>query len=188
MLEGNLESQSGGGGGGSGSSGGGDAGTITGPANNVTQGGSSVTTATDETLWRARALEAEARLAELGQELAQTKQQLDTAARALSALERSRELESAILDAGAIDVETVLVMAEAQALKQPDTSAADLVAEIRQRKPFLFKATPGGAAGSAMSAEPRAATPSGLDQAFGQARTAGDRRSLLKYLRVKRGQ
>ena len=139
----------------------------------------------DETYWRGRALQAEARSQDLQGQFDQVKQQLDMATRALAALERSRELESAIIDANAIDVETVLVMAEAQALKEPDATAGQIVADIRQRKPFLFK--PSSSGGSAMSAEPRGGDAGGLDQAFGQARAKGDRRSLLKYLRVKRG-
>lgn len=116
------------------------------------------------------------RIAELEQELAQ-------ATADLRSERRRAEVDRALADAGALDLETARLLCE----RQPDADVADVVRDLRRRKPFLF-GTPHdrGPRQSAMSPHapaPRGETPEDLAE---QARRSGDRGTLLRYLRTRR--
>ena len=107
---------------------------------------------------------------------------LTQAREALDASERKREIERELVKQGAIDVETASLLTEAavSGMEKPDARAA--IADLKRGKPFLFR---GVGRSSAMSGavEER----SSMDQAAGEARASGDRRALLRYLRMRRG-
>jgi hypothetical protein len=89
-----------------------------------------------------------------------------------------------LVQADAVDLETARLLTES-ALAHGDTQdVPKVVAALRQSKPFLFRAKrpPTGS----MSAT-AATSPPTLDEAAEHARATGDRRSLLRYLRAKRG-
>ncbi len=124
--------------------------------------------------WQQRALDAEAKLATLSDTLGQTQE-------ALMGVKRSHEIDLALLTADAVDLEAARLLTES-ALSQmdaPDVQKA--VATLRERKPFLFRQRPQP---RAMSAGLRS-NPT-LDEVAEHARTTGDRKSLLDYLRAKR--
>lgn len=132
--------------------------------------------------WRLRAAQAEERLRELEDKLAGAERALGETRTALDAAERRRSIERELAGARAVDLETAVVLAEAALAAQDHPDIPRTVADLRRRKPFLFaEGTPG-----AMGAVPPAA-PGGARDAAAEARATGDRRALLRYLRLKRG-
>jgi hypothetical protein len=65
-------------------------------------------------------------------------------------------------------------------MEAPDLARA--VADLKRRKPFLFRSVPRRAA---MGAEPGEGE-APLESAAAEARQSGDRSALLRYLRLKR--
>lgn len=122
------------------------------------------------------------RLGELEGKLAAAEKSLSEAREALDASERKRQIERELVKQGAIDVETAALLTEAavSGMDKPDARAA--IAELKRGKPFLFRASPRASAMSGVVEEA-----SSLDRAAGEARASGDRRALLRYLRMRRG-
>ncbi|HED54225.1 MAG TPA: hypothetical protein ENJ00_08495 [Phycisphaerales bacterium] len=113
------------------------------------------------------------------------KEQLAQAQSALIEQKQAQELEQQLVEAGAIDVETAKVLAEAR-LRTGDATIEEVVSELAASKKFLFRSRKKSAAGSAVSGSPSAMkTP--LEDLADQARQTGDRRALLRYLRQRRG-
>lgn len=142
--------------------------------------------ASEETDWRARALEAETRLAQLEFESQSLRE-------ALARERQSREIDRALTSAGAIDTEVASLML-ASMLDKPDANSSSpdipsLVATLRTAKPFLFESaiSPRSQAPSAMSPAISASPADTLSDLAEQARSLGDRRSLLTYLRARAG-
>ena len=123
-----------------------------------------------------RLREAEAELASLRAELA--------------SVQRSRELERLLRDAGALDLEMAATMAEALVAQRVAAGESGFgltaaVGELARTKPFLFGAVSGSGSGAgAMSAAPTGG--SELARAASEAKSSGDRRLLLRYLRLRR--
>jgi hypothetical protein len=70
-------------------------------------------------------------------------------------------------------------------MSKTDVGAA--VADLKRAKPFLFRPPPPAGARSAAMAGAAPEARADLDDAAGAARESGDRRLLLRYLRLKRG-
>lgn len=135
-----------------------------------------------DTDWRLRAAQAEERLRALEDKLAGSERTLADARAALDAAERRRALERELAGARPVDLEAAVLLAEAALAAQERPDVPRAVAELRRRKPFLFA----DAGTGAMSALPPEA-PGHADAAAAEARATGDRRALLRYLRLKRG-
>lgn len=104
----------------------------------------------------------------------------------ITQLERRMRIDELLRDADAIDLEAARLLTEAAvaAMDEPDVDAA--VAELRSRKPRLFASTspPRPFAQGAGDDEP-------TDEAMhaaAEAHATGNRRDLLRYLRLRRGQ
>jgi len=156
----------------------------------------------DEIDWRARALEAESKLAQLDSDAQALRTQLAQAQSALAQEKQSRELDRALAAAGAIDPEVASLLLTNMLASQPpaQTNAGEptttnspptpdintLIQTLRTQKPFLFEsALPPRPTPSAMSPAITASPTDSLHDLATQART-GDRRSLLAYLRARR--
>jgi hypothetical protein len=103
----------------------------------------------------------------------------------LAATERRHAIERELAHHNAIDLDAAALLAEAAigAQAQPDIAAA--VADLKRTRPFLFKAPPPPPRSASMAGIPSDA-PSTLEEAATAARESGDRRILLRYLRLKR--
>lgn len=103
---------------------------------------------------------------------------------ALTRAEQRLDLERRLRRAGAIDPETAAVIAES--IHRGDTPDAEQTVEtLRRDKPFLFTRTT--RAGWGMAPEPAARTERDEIESLAEsARTTGDRRQLLDYLRRRR--
>lgn len=109
----------------------------------------------------------------------------------LALSERGRELEGQLRMAGAVDLETALTMtlsilerSERESDGEP-VSVADAVGELRRTKPFLFSA---GGPGEAGMSPMVASLAEDAGRVAERARETGDRRLLLRYLRLRRGE
>ena len=145
----------------------------------------------EEIQWRGRALEAEGKLAELEKALEDLRSTLEQTRAALAANERRRGIELAASAAGAIDVETAVMLVEAAMKDRPPEDLSAVIDELRRSKPFLFEerwSVPGGGATGAgvMSPEPSRGGEV-LATLAEEARVSGDRRALLRYLQARRG-
>jgi hypothetical protein len=127
--------------------------------------------------WQQRALEAENKLATLAETLKQTQE-------ALAGVKRAHEIDMALVGAEAVDMETARLLTESALAHGETQDVQKVVADLKQRKPFLFR--PRRAPASSMSASGRGVAPPTLDEVAERARATGDRRSLLEYLRAKR--
>lgn len=132
-------------------------------------------TAPEEADWRRRALAAESRLEQIHEELAETRATLDDA-------ERKRQAERLLAEHGALDLETAMLLTEAAVAQMDEPDVAAAVQELRARKPFLFARA---SHASVMSGHAES-EPDPIEDAAADARATGDRRVLLRYLRLKR--
>ncbi len=126
----------------------------------------------------------EQKIAELEAALTAAKSQIEESKAARAAEERRRAVDAAV--AGAVDAETARILVEHALgkgeLGDVNAAAANIVADLKRRKPFLF--APPGASGAAAPATRPADTD--LRDAAERAAHTGDRRELLRYMRAKR--
>jgi hypothetical protein len=108
--------------------------------------------------------------------LTQTQALLTEARSALASSQRTLAIERELVAHGALDLEA------AAALIPTDADPRTAIADLKARKPFLFRNSSTSAA--AMTASP--SPDRSLDSAADHARQSGDRRDLLRYLRLKR--
>lgn len=140
---------------------------------------------TEAIRYRKRAQAAEQQLAELQAQLDQTRQRYEQAEQAITSLERRRRMDELLTDADAIDLEAARLLTEAavQAMDEPDL--AEAVADLRRHKPYLFREHVGMPGGLALAPH-IAGADDPLARAAEQAQHSGDRRDLLRYLRLRR--
>jgi hypothetical protein len=132
--------------------------------------------------WREQAHAAGAKATALEQRLTELDKQLADSKAALATLERKRAIERELVEQGTIDLEAAGLLAEAAVAGLADPNLPGAIAELKRRKPHLFRpAAPAGA----MSSAPGAPAPP-LEEAAATARATGDRRALLSYLRLRR--
>lgn len=133
--------------------------------------------------YRKRAQAAEQRLGEMEAELEAALAELDQAREAIDAVERRSRIDQLLIEADAIDLEAARLLAAAAVESMDDPDVAVAVEELRQRKPYLFRRQTRGPS----SMGPRlTGTRSSLDDAADTAASTGDRRDLLRYLRLRR--
>ncbi|MCG8512054.1 MAG: hypothetical protein MI741_22795 [Rhodospirillales bacterium] len=121
-------------------------------------------------------------------ELDATSAQLAEAQQTIANLERRNRIDALLREADAVDVDAARLLTEhtIEGMDEPDVQVA--VADLRRHKPYLFNPPrQRESRGSAMA--PRtaheAADPKAL--AAEQAAETGNRRDLLRYLRLRRG-
>jgi len=127
----------------------------------------------------------EARMASLAERVIELEGELTEAKGALHSRDRSVELEEAVGGSGAIEREAVRALVERTLANEPGMSVADALADVRDRKPVLFRAR--GAEASVMGETTGRRAGARLDAARSAA-ADGDRASLLRYLRLRREQ
>lgn len=146
---------------------------------------------TAEQRWRRKAQEAEALAQQLRERLAAVSEELAACREALDACERRHNTDLALLEAGAVDLETARLLTEATVARMSGADVATAVADLRRSKPFLFRRArePGATQRDAVAGmAASAASPSGDDaaSALEAAALTGDRAALLRYLRLRR--
>jgi hypothetical protein len=103
----------------------------------------------------------------------------------IARLNRHIEVERALRDAGAIDLEAAQALLD----RDPESEAqqrpiAERVAALRSRKPFLFETV--RRAASAQGPKPSGDPAREIERAAAEAASTGRRTDLLRYLRLRR--
>lgn len=140
---------------------------------------------TEAIRYRKRAQTAEQQLDGVRKELDSVRQQLDQSRQAIDTLERRQKIDALLADADAVDFEVARLLTEAavEAMDEPDV--AEAIGDLRRAKPYLFRRRSSPEA-SAMPARSRHLAAGGATDAAETAATTGDRRDLLRYLRLRR--
>ena len=135
--------------------------------------------------------EALAERTQMAQDLADQLRARDEQLRALhdktARLERRGGIERGLAQAGAIDTEALALLVENRLEVDQDTTPARVIAQLQRERPALFRAA--GTRASALSpSHPSQGAPGRavVDRAREDARATGDRRALMKYLRLRR--
>ena len=133
--------------------------------------------------WRKRALAAEARVEQLEGRITALEGEVAEAAESASAAALGRELDRALIEAGVLDLDAARLLAERGFEGVDPTDLAGVAGALRRERPWLFSSAGFGSA--AMAGETTAGN-TALSEAHDTARCSGDRRQVLRYLRVKR--
>jgi hypothetical protein len=138
-----------------------------------------------DTAWRDRALRAEARIDDLSKQLDQARTDLAKVNAALAESRADADLDRTILTSHTIDTDITRTLIK-DAIAKGAKSSADALKQLQRTKPYLFRAAINP---SSMSPDPAftGQPQSSLADLADAARSTNDRRSLLSYLRVKRG-
>lgn len=121
----------------------------------------------------------------LAERISALEAQLAQAHEALDASERQRSIDLALVEADAVDVETARLLTEIAVLEMDEPDVRLAVADLRERKPFLFRRSR-RAGVSAMGIGGAGGGGDALEAAAETALATGDRASLLAYLRMRR--
>jgi len=144
--------------------------------------------------YRKRAQAAEKRVDELQVKLSEVESHLHETKRQIDDARRDREVRHALIDAGALDVETARLLVENVLGEGTDEDVergiGEVVRMVRERKPFLFRSeqalsSEGAVMGGHLRPQQiRRATP--IHHAASEARQSGRRQDLLRYMRLRR--
>ncbi len=135
--------------------------------------------------YRKRAQTAEQQLEDLNEEVRTMRAKLSEADQTIVGLERRQKVDALLTEADAIDLETARLLTE-QAVAQMDDPEVELaVNDLKRHKPYLFRhKEPHGISAMAPSLNHEGHDPA--EEAAEQATKTGDRRDLLRYLRLRR--
>jgi len=141
----------------------------------------------EDVIWKARAEEAEEKLAVCEARVGELEGELSSANEAVVSTQRRGDIERELTAARAVDLETACLLTEATIGEMDEPDVAVAVRELKARKPFLFScATHSTTGGSVMSSQMGSGS-NGLGRMASSARSSGDRNELLRYLRARRG-
>ena len=121
----------------------------------------------------------------LEEQLDEAHERIATLERPLTTESRRHELEKMLADAGVIDIETALVLAERK-LESEGVTVEQAVSSLMSSKGFLFRRPERASGASALAGSP-ARSKDSLEDLAREASETGDRRAVLRYLRRRRG-
>jgi TolA-binding protein len=133
--------------------------------------------------YRRRAQAAEQKLSAMQGQLDELQAELAESREALVQAEKRRRIDQLLTEAEAIDLPAARLLTEAAVEQMSDGDVADAVSDLRRHKPYLFRQR--GTSGGSLSPRPRHAHGQ-VDEAAAEAANSGDRRDLLRYLRLRR--
>lgn len=135
--------------------------------------------------WRGRAEVAEERVAELGDRLGAVEAAADDLRRIVGESERARQVDRELLIAGVVDLDGARSLVDEQVAT--GATVLEAVSRVKERRPLLFVARARGIRATVMPAVEGGGVRS-VDEVAIAARETGDRRLLLRYLRMRRGE
>jgi predicted RNase H-like nuclease (RuvC/YqgF family) len=135
--------------------------------------------------YRKRAQTAEQQLECLNEDLRNLSADLDQANQTITGLERRQQMDAMLSDANAIDLEAARLLTEQAVLMMDEPDIKMAIDDLRRHKPYLFRRRyDEGQSAMAPAIHPNGHDPA--EQAAEQAAKSGDRRDLLRYLRLRR--
>jgi hypothetical protein len=138
--------------------------------------------------YRKRAQSAERKIEELTEQLAQAKTQTVELSEQLSGIQTEQKLTRQLAAAGAVDLETAVLIAGARLQDKDDADVTDVIEQLKKEKQFLFNVgSPGAAPTKTAGARDRVTNSQTLlERAAKKAATTGSRTDLHEYLKLRR--
>jgi len=137
---------------------------------------------TEAIRYRKRAQTAEQQLDATRSKLAELRTQLDESQELIASLERRQKIDALLAESDTIDLDAARLLTERIVLEMSDPDVRTAVEDLRRHKPYLFRQRHARSSAAALGESVQA-----VDQVAAEARTTGDRRDLLRYLRLRRG-
>ncbi|MEQ8844294.1 MAG: hypothetical protein RIB58_05510 [Phycisphaerales bacterium] len=124
---------------------------------------------------------------DLADQLRARDEELKAMQRKADTLARRGSIERGLAQAGAIDTEALALLVEHRLKADEDTTPQRIIAQLQRERPALFR-TSSSRASSMSPSHPSQGAPGRqvVDRARDDARATGDRRALMKYLRLRR--
>jgi len=138
--------------------------------------------------YRKRAQSAEKKLEVLAEQLAQAQAQTAQLSEQLGGIQTEQKLMRQLAAAGAVDLETAVLIAKARMQGQTAADVTGVIEQLKKEKQYLF----GGAGGTVTPAKTAGAkervtsNETILERAAKKAATTGSRADLHEYLRLRR--
>jgi hypothetical protein len=135
--------------------------------------------------YRKRAQTAEQSLEDLNEELQALQAKLNEAGQTITVLERRQQMDALLTESDSVDLEAARLLTEhaVELMEEPDIKLA--IEDLKRSKPYLFRRrAQRGATSMPPSVGHEGQDPA--DLAADQAIQSGDRRDLLRYLRLRR--
>lgn len=136
--------------------------------------------------YRKRAQAAEQQVQSLQGELDQIRQSLNETQAQLATAERRQRIDQLLIESEAIDLEAARLLTEAAVAQMDEADVAEVVAELRDRKPYLFRSHQGRSTTGSMGSRPNNGATDTREEAAAVAADSGDRADLIRYLRMRR--
>jgi len=138
--------------------------------------------------YRKRAQSAEKKIEELTEQLAQAKSQTAELTGHLSDIQTEQKLMRQLATAGAVDLESAVLIARARMQDKDDTEVTNVIEQLKKEKQFLFAAdSPGPTPTKTAGARNRVTNSQTLlERAAKKAATTGSRTDLHEYLKLRR--
>lgn len=137
--------------------------------------------------YRKRAQAAEKILEDLKQEITQKNQLLHENEQLINDLQHRQHIDELLVDSQAIDLDATRLLTEMALTQMQEPDVEQAVADLRMRKPLLFRATQTVAASLGPKGfEFQQQQSHSLEQAATEAHSTGNRTDLMRYLRLRR--
>jgi hypothetical protein len=138
--------------------------------------------------YRKRAQSAEKKIEELTEQLVQAKTQTAELSEQLSNIQTEQTLRRQLAAAGAVDLETTILIARARLQDKDDADVTGVIEQLKKEKQFLFNAgSPGVSPTKTAGARDRVINSQTLlEKAAKKATTTGNRTDLHEYLKLRR--
>jgi len=138
--------------------------------------------------YRKRAQSAEKKIEELTEQLAQAKTQTAELSDQLSNIQTEQKLTRQLAAAGAVDLETAVLIARVRLQDKSDADVTDVIEQLKKEKQFLFAAGSSGPVPTKTAGARDRVTNSQtlLEKAAKKAATTGSRTDLHEYLKLRR--
>lgn len=138
--------------------------------------------------YRKRAQSAEKKIEELTEQLAQAQQQSEELSGQLSDIRAEQDLMRKVISAGAVDVESAVLLAKARMQDKEDSNPDTIIEQLKKEKQYLFEHTGKNvtATKTAGAKERDAGVHTVLERAAKKAAATGNRTDLHEYLKLRR--
>ncbi len=139
--------------------------------------------------YRKRAQSAEQKQAQLEQELAENRAEVERLNKNLSQMTVERQLIEKLVSAGVRDLEVAVIIGRARLESDKKTTVTDAVEQLKKEKSYLFSDTGFTAAASTKTSGVKdrlSGTTGTLERAAKKAASSGSRADLQEYLRARK--
>jgi len=143
---------------------------------------------TESIRYRKRAQSAERKTEVLSEQLATANQKVTELSEQISSLQTEQKLTHKLSAAGAVDIETAVLLAKAKVQDKGDTEIDACVEQLKKEKQYLFAAG-GGAVATTKTAPAKdrmLSAQTALERSARKAARTGNRTDLQEYLKLRR--